>query len=164
MSKITPTVTLRTASSEDTEFLAAVYAGTRMDELSVTDWSPEQKIEFCRMQFEAQTSHYRQHYLTAEYFIIETSESPVGRLYVDRWTREIRIMDIAILPEHRGRGIGSHLLRELQQEAARCKKKLSIHVERMNPALNLYQRLGFQMVEDKGVYLLMEWEPSDDLM
>lgn len=157
---MTPPVTLRTATVEDTEFLAAVYAGTRMDELAVTDWSPEQKHQFCRMQFDAQDAHYRQHYPTAEFFIIETPESPVGRLYVDRWTREIRIMDIAILPEHRGRGIGTQLLRELQHEAALCGKSLTIHVERMNPALRLYRLLGFTMIEDKGVYLLMEWSPS----
>lgn len=157
---MTPPVTLRTATVEDTEFLASVYAGTRMDELAVTDWSPERKNQFCRMQFEAQDAHYRQHYQTAEYFIIETRESPVGRLYVDRWTREIRIMDIAILPEHRGRGIGTRLLGELQHEATSCGKSLTIHVERMNPALRLYQRLGFTMIEDKGVYLLMEWKPA----
>ncbi len=115
------------------------------------------------MQFEAQAAHYQQHYLTAEYDIIEVQESPVGRLYVDRWAREIRIMDIAILPEHRGRGIGTQLLRELQNESERCGKSLSIHVERMNPALALYQRLGFRMIEDKGVYLLMEWKPPADL-
>jgi ribosomal protein S18 acetylase RimI-like enzyme len=158
-----PTVTLRPATGEDTEFLAAVYAGTRTDELALTDWSPEQKREFCRMQFEAQAAHYRQHYLTAEYYIIEAEGSGVGRLYVDRWAREIRIMDIAILPEHRNRGIGARLLRELQDDAARCGKRLSIHVERMNPALALYQRLGFRMIEDKGVYLLMEWNPEAGL-
>ena len=160
---MTPPISLRSVTVDDTEFLAAVYADTRMDELAMTDWSPEQKDQFCRMQFEAQDSHYRQHYLTAEYFIIETTQSPVGRLYLDRWAREIRIMDIAILPEHRGTGIGTQLLRELQDDAARCGKSLSIHVERMNPALALYQRIGFQMIEDKGVYLLMEWKPASGL-
>jgi ribosomal protein S18 acetylase RimI-like enzyme len=80
-------------------------------------------------------------------------------LYVARWDREIRIMDIALLPEHRGSGIGSKLLRELQDEARAAGKTLSIHVERFNPALRLYERLGFQQVEDKGVYLLMSWGP-----
>ena len=155
-----PLVHLRAATLDDTEFLAAVYAATRMEELAVTGWSDEQKAEFCWMQFTAQDSHYRQHYPTAEYSVIEVSGIPVGRLYVDRWSREIRIMDIAILPQHRGNGIATHLLESLQNEAAGTRQSLSIHVERFNPALRFYQRLGFRLTEDKGVYLLMEWTPA----
>ena len=140
-----------------------VYASTREEELAQTNWTTEQKRVFCQMQFEAQTAHYLQHYLTAEYYVIEAGHDPVGRLYVDRWSREIRIMDIAILPEYRGKGIGTRLLVDLQKEAAGCGKILSIHVERMNPALVLYERLGFRMVEDKGVYLLLEWHAADGL-
>lgn len=151
------TIALRAATPEDTEFLAAVYAATRMEELAATDWSDGQKAEFCRMQFTAQDTHYRQHYPTAEYSVIVVSEIPVGRLYADRWNREIRIMDIAILPEHRGQGIGTRLLLDLQSEAAATGRCLTIHVERFNPAQRLYERLGFRMTEDKGVYLLLEW-------
>lgn len=158
-----PPVSLRAATAGDTEFLATVYATTRMEELAATDWSDSQKAEFCRMQFTAQDAHYRQHYPTAEFSVIEVSETSVGRLYVDRWTREIRIMDIAILPLHRGKGIGTRLLVDLQREAARTSRGLSIHVERFNPALRLYARLGFRMTEDKGVYLLLEWTPATDL-
>ena len=116
-----------------------------------------------RVQCTAQDSQYRQHYPTAVYDVIESGGKPVGRLYVDRWKREIRIMDIAILPEHRGKGIGTQLLLDLQREAAGVRKSLSIHVERFNPALRLYERLGFHVLEDKGVYFLMEWTPADDL-
>lgn len=153
-------VSLRLATPADTEFLVAVYAATRMEELAVTGWSDEQKAEFCQMQFTAQDSHYRQHYPTAEFSVIEVSGTPVGRLYVDRWKEEIRIMDIAILPEHRGHGTGTRLLAGLQREAAETGRCLSIHVESFNPALRLYERLGFQMTEDKGVYQLMVWTPG----
>lgn len=159
---MTSSATLRAVTAGDTEFLAAVYASTRMEELEATDWSDEHKASFCRMQFTAQDAHYRQHYPTAEYDVIESAEKPVGRLYVDRWKREIRIMDIAILPEYRGKGIGTQLLLDLQHEAAGVGKSLTIHVERFNPALHLYERLGFRMIEDKGVYFLMEWTPSAD--
>lgn len=150
-------VKLRPAQPSDDAFLRAVYASTRAEEMTLVPWSEEQKAAFCDMQFTAQDTHYRQHYPTAEFLIIERGERPAGRLYVERWEKEIRIMDIALLPEHRGAQIGTKLLRELQEEAGAAGKTLSIHVEKFNPALRLYQRLGFGAKEDKGVYLLMEW-------
>lgn len=149
--------TLRAAEPGDTPFLQTVYASTRAEELAATQWSAEQKAAFCQHQFAAQDAHYRQHYPTAVYSVVERQGAPVGRLYVARWEKEIRIMDVTVLPEFRGAGIGSLLIRDLQAEAQAAGKALSIHVEKFNRALNLYERLGFSMKEDKGVYLLMEW-------
>jgi GNAT superfamily N-acetyltransferase len=150
-------ISLRPITPEDDSFLAGLYASTRAEELAVTGWSDEEKALFCRKQFDAQSAHYLENYPGASLQVIERTNAPVGRLYVARWKREIRIMDIALLPEHRGAGIGTKLLRELQDEARSAGKTLTIHVERFNPALRLYERLGFEMVEDKGVYLLMSW-------
>jgi ribosomal protein S18 acetylase RimI-like enzyme len=150
-------VSLRLITPEDVPFLARVYASTRWDELVPTGWSDEEKAVFCRRQFDAQSAHYRQHYPEASFEIIERDGAPIGRLYVARWEKEIRIVDISLLPEARGAGIGTKLLRELQEEGRAAGKSLTIHVERFNRALQLYQRLGFQEVEDKGVYLLMRW-------
>lgn len=153
------TITLRPVTESDSDFLLAVYASTRLEELAATDWSDEQKAHFCAQQFHAQAEHYRLHYPTAQYYVIVAETVPIGRLYVDHWPQEIRIMDIALLTEYRGRGIGTHFLSELQKHAQEDGKVLSIHVENFNPALRLYQRLGFQIREDKGVYQLMEWTP-----
>ena len=150
-------ISLRPITPEDVSFLAALYASTRTEELAITGWSDGEKAVFCRRQFDAQSAHYQENYSGASLQVIERDGVPLGRLYVARWEREIRIMDIALLPEHRGTGIGAQLLRELQDEARSAGKTLTIHVERFNPALRLYERLGFQMVEDKGVYLLMSW-------
>lgn len=150
-------ISLRPITPEDDSFLAGLYASTRAGELAVTGWSAEDKALFCRRQFDAQTAHYRENYPGASLQVIERSGEPVGRLYVARWESEIRIMDIALLPEHRGAGIGTKLLRQLQEEARSAGKSLTIHVERFNPALRLYERLGFKQIEDKGVYLLMSW-------
>ena len=150
-------IMLRPIAPGDDSFLAGLYASTRAEELAVTGWSDEEKAVFCQKQFDAQSAHYRENYPGASLQIIERAGAPIGRLYVARWEREIRIMDIALLPEHRGAGIGAKLLAELQDEARSAGKTLSIHVERFNPALRLYERLGFKMAEDKGVYLLMEW-------
>lgn len=87
-------------------------------------------------------------------------DRPIGRLYVDRRADEIRVVDIALLPEHRRQGIGSALLENILAEAAAAHKPVRIHVEKFNPALRLYQRLGFHQVRDTGVYFLMEWLPE----
>ncbi len=90
--------------------------------------------------------------------VILLDAEAVGRLYVARWTGELRNVDIALLPEVCNGGMGTTLLRELQAEAAAAGKPLRIHVERFNPALRLYERLGFRLIEDRGVYLFLEWK------
>jgi ribosomal protein S18 acetylase RimI-like enzyme len=150
-------LTLRPITPGDDSFLAGVYASTRAEELAATGWSDEEKAVFCRRQFDAQTAHYTANYPGASFQVIERDSQRIGRLYVARWEREIRIVDITLLPEFRGSGIGTKLLGELQEEARAVGKSLTIHVERFNAALRLYERLGFQQIEDKGVYLLMEW-------
>jgi ribosomal protein S18 acetylase RimI-like enzyme len=91
--------------------------------------------------------------------VVLVDGEPAGRLYVRRGDREIRIVDIALLPERRGNGIGTSLLRDLLAEADATGKSVTIHVERFNPALRLYERLGFAVAEDKGVYLFLERLP-----
>jgi ribosomal protein S18 acetylase RimI-like enzyme len=150
-------ISLRPITPEDDSFLAQVYASSRAEELALTGWSEEQKAEFCRRQFDAQRAYYATNYPEASFQVIERDGVPVGRLYVARWEKEIRIVDITLLPEFRGAGIGTKLLRDLQEEAGATGKALTIHVERFNRALELYQRLGFREIEDKGVYLLMSW-------
>jgi len=152
---------LRPITPADESFLARVYASTRWEELAPTGWSDEEKAVFCRRQFDAQSTHYREHYPEAAFQIIERDGEPIGRLYVARWEKEIRIVDISLLPECRGTGLGTKLLRDLQKEARTSGKSLTIHVERFNRALQLYQRLGFKEIEDKGVYLLMKWESDE---
>jgi ribosomal protein S18 acetylase RimI-like enzyme len=112
------------------------------------------------MQFAAQAQYYREHYPDTSFDVILLGAEAVGRLYVARWTDEIRIVDIALLPACCNRGLGTTLVRALQAEAAASRKPLRIHVERFNPALRLYERLGFRQVEDKGVYLFLEWQPA----
>jgi ribosomal protein S18 acetylase RimI-like enzyme len=142
---------------EDEPFLQAVYAGTRELELAQVPWPVEQKAAFCRMQFHAQHTDYQRNYPHAAYDVVERAGEPIGRLYVDRRPKSVHILDIALLPAHRGAGVGTKLLHQLQEEARAASLPLRIHVEKFNPALRLYQRLGFRTLEDHGVYLLMEW-------
>lgn len=153
-------VALRPRSEADGAFLLAVYSSTRAEELARTGWDAAQKEGFLRMQFEAQRRCYDGDYPGAEFHIILMEGQSAGRLYVHRREAEIRVMDIALLPEFRGKGIGTGLLRELLDEAGRTGRRVSIHVEVFNPALRLYERLGFHRVTSDGVYFLMEWRPS----
>lgn len=150
-------VELRPARDEDRSFLRAVYGSTREEELAPTGWTREQKDWFIAQQFDAQDAYYKEHYTGATYDVVIVDGEPAGRLYVARWEDEIRVMDIALLPSFRGLGIGSRLLEPLLAEAAAAGKTVSIHVERSNPAMSLYRRLGFVEAGEHGVYLLMRW-------
>jgi GNAT superfamily N-acetyltransferase len=153
-------IELRPSTPEDEPFLCAVYGSTRADELALVDWDEGQEVAFVQMQFAAQHRYYQEHYADAAFDVILCDGVPAGRLYVARWPAEIRIVDIALLPEYRNAGIGTTLLRDLLAEGAATGKRVSIHVERFNPALRLYARLGFRLAEDEGVYLLLEWAPG----
>lgn len=155
----TQEIGFRPVEDADTELLARLYASTRWEELAAVDWTDEQKTAFLRFQFDAQADHYRKHYPNASFDLVLVDGEPAGRLYVDEWEREIRLVDVALFPEHRGRGIGTRLLGGLQERAERAGKTLSIHVEAFNPALSLYRRLGFVRVGEHGPYFLMEWRP-----
>ncbi|MBS0206161.1 MAG: GNAT family N-acetyltransferase [Planctomycetes bacterium] len=151
-----PRIRLRSIVKDDREFLYRCYASTRTEELSVVPWSDADKDQFLRMQFHAQSDHYEKHYRQAQFQVILVDEVPAGRLYVDRWPKEIRIVDITLLPAFRGHGIGSTLLQTLIEESESAGKPLSIHVEKNNPAMRLYLRLGFVPVGEVGVYDLMQ--------
>jgi ribosomal protein S18 acetylase RimI-like enzyme len=138
-----------------------VYAGTRAEELAPTGWDAAQREALLTMQFTAQHQHYQAHYTGAAFQVILVEGQPAGRLYVARWPREIRIVDIALLPAYRNAGIGTRLLRDLMAEAAQAGKSLSIHVEQFNPALRLYTRLGFAKTGEYGVYYRMDWTPGE---
>lgn len=150
-------IDLRSAQDADLDFLYRLYASTRAAEMALVDWSDEQKQQFLRMQFDAQHRFYHEHFTEAAFDIIRQKGQDIGRLYVDRRPAEIRIIDIALMPEYRGQGIGGDIMQALLDEAAADDKSVTIHVEHNNPALSLYQRLGFRHVSDEGVYYLMEW-------
>jgi ribosomal protein S18 acetylase RimI-like enzyme len=153
-------VVLRPVADADREFLVELYASVRAPELAGVPWDDATKRAFVEQQFAAQDAAYRGNYPGATLDVIEVDGSPAGRLYVHRGPTDIRIMDIALAPAFRGRGIGTSLLEGLIDEAEASGRKLSIHVESNNPARSLYERLGFAPVGENGVYLLMERPPA----
>jgi len=152
-------VTLRPATPADREFLVMLYGSTRQLELDQVVWAPGQRDAFIRMQFDAQESEYRRLNRDGSFDLVEVDGGPAGRLYVDRRPGDIRILDISLVPEVRGAGVGSRLLAGLMEEAAASSRILSIHVEIHNRAATLYDRLGFAAAAEHGVYRRMEWTP-----
>jgi ribosomal protein S18 acetylase RimI-like enzyme len=99
----------------------------------------------------------------AEYLLIRRDGDPIGRIAIYRSGNETRIVDIALVPEHRGMGIGSQLIHDLLVEAGVENIPVTLHVERHNRAAGLYRRLGFRVIEDGGVYLFLKWVPESHL-
>jgi GNAT superfamily N-acetyltransferase len=147
--------TLRPASAEDVDFLQSVYASTRADELTQLPWNEEQRSAFIRMQFTAQRQHYLKHYPNASQDLILIGDQPIGRLYVNRGN-EIHVIDIAVLPEHRGNGIGTAIMKALIEEATEARKPTTIYLETFNRSRQLFERLGFKEIEKDGFNLLLE--------
>lgn len=160
MSAPSATVVLRASTPADHELLVDLYGSTREQELAQVGWAPGERDAFVRMQFAAQDADYRMRNPHASFDVVEVAGRPAGRLYVDRREAEIRIVDIALLPQFRGLGVGSGLIGRLQSEAAECGKPLTIHVEVHNPAALLYERLGFRPVSERGLYRRMEWRTT----
>jgi GNAT superfamily N-acetyltransferase len=152
-------VTLRPYTEADDSFVFFIYASTRAQEMAQVPWTPEQKEVFVRMQYTAQKQHYAAEYPQASHDIIYIDDVPVGRLYLNRGDA-LHILDITVLPEHRGRGAGSVLLRRIMDEARQQAKPASIFVEDFNPSVSLFARLGFQVAEQSGFQLLLKWYPA----
>lgn len=157
---MTKTVVLRPIRPEDRDLLCRIYCSTRTEELAPVPWTDEQKNAFIRQQFDAQTAYWDEQYPEAERSIVEVDGAPAGRLYVQRWPKEVRLVDIALLPDFRGRGVGTELIQRLFSEASERNVPVTIHVEIFNPARALYERLGFVSKGERGLYVLMEWRPA----
>lgn len=154
-------VTLRLCTPADQEFLLAVYASTREEELSLWSWDENQKRAFLEMQFRAQSQQYGLCYPQADSHVILFADRPVGRFLVDKVGPEITLVDIALLPDHRNRGIGTFLIEALLQEAKTLGKNVALQVLRGSTAARLYERLGFTMVGGDAVYLEMKKLPAN---
>ena len=160
MTKASPmdgSISLRPECAGDASFLVELYATTRADELNQTGWDAVTKAAFVKMQFNSMRQGYAAMFPDARFDVILFQQKPAGRLVVNRTDHEIRIVDIALLPAFRSRGIGTFLLQQLFSEAGRDGKPLRLHVLKSSGAAHFYERLGFRRGVEEGPYLKMEW-------
>ena len=141
----------------DLPFVAALYASTRADEVASTGWPPEMQAAFLDQQHRAQHFHYRTAYPDGEWLLIERAGAPIGRLYLAGQDNMLLLVDISLLPAERGTGLGTAILKDL---LAGENRPVELHVERLNPARRLYERVGFEMVEEDVIYLRMVRAPA----
>jgi ribosomal protein S18 acetylase RimI-like enzyme len=155
------TVKLRPAVPDDDAFLLQVYASTRRDEMAAWGWDAAQQDGFLRMQFRAQQGSYAVQFPNMDNDIILYDEKPVGRFVLLRADDEIRLVDLALLPEVRGKGIGTLLLKQVLDESAATDRPCRLRVLQTNPgAIQLYQRLGFVNISEDPIYVEMEWRSA----
>jgi ribosomal protein S18 acetylase RimI-like enzyme len=152
-------VSLRPALAGDAQFLFALYASTREAERTLAGWDDGAWRSFLLQQLTAQREYYRAHYVGAEDFIIVVDGKDVGRFMQCRLADEMRFMDIAFLPEFRGRGFGTAVIMAMLEAAFEAGLPASFHVEKTNRAIRLYERLGFGIVADVGMHYRMERRP-----
>jgi ribosomal protein S18 acetylase RimI-like enzyme len=153
-------IELRPETGDDGEFLARLYRDARAEEMAQWGWPPEQQALFLNMQFEAQRRGFRQSFPKAAGRIVRVGDADAGRMLVAEETLEIHLVDIALLQEYRGRGVGTELLTGLQRECERRGLPLRLQVLVVNPARRLYRRMGFDEVSADSMYVRMEWRPS----
>ena len=152
-------LSLRHAGTADAALIAAIYAATRAEELRQVGWSVEQKKAFTDWQSQQQELHYATHYPECERLVVARGQ-PIGRIYVDTTRLEVRLMDVTLLPEHRNQGVGSALMAAFLGYADGLRRPSSLHVEPFNPARRMYERLGYGVVETRGLYEYMVREAS----
>jgi ribosomal protein S18 acetylase RimI-like enzyme len=150
-------ITLRPALPDDEPFLLKVYASARADEMAACGWSGAQQEAFLKMQFTTQQMAYGAQFPDADQSIILRDELMIGRMLIDRRDEEIYLVDITLLAEHRGDGIGASLIRDLQREASAAGKAVRLRVMKTNRAVSFYERLGFSKVNESSTHFQMEW-------
>ena len=127
--------------------------------MDLTGWGPEQRRSFIDSQFKAMRRGYASQFPQAEFSVILLGEERIGLMVTDRTETELRLVDIALLPEYRGRGIGSFYLNQLAAESALAQKPLRLHVFKGSRPWRLYERLGFVKIDEDGPYEHLEWHP-----
>jgi ribosomal protein S18 acetylase RimI-like enzyme len=154
-------IELRPATPDDSAFLFSVYRSSRLDDLTNLDWTGEQIEDFLAKQYEAQERFLKTDYPHAEELIVLRAGDRVGQMLIERGERELRMVDLALLPEHRNAGIGSHLIGRLLAEAEKSGSGFRVQVMRTNPAVGLFERLGLVRTGETGSHYQLEWRTNE---
>ncbi|WP_299021149.1 GNAT family N-acetyltransferase [uncultured Photobacterium sp.] len=151
---------LRRETCDDAEFLRLLYRVSRDYELSQIDAPEFLLVPFFEQQYALQQVHYEKCYPRVRKAIIEYEGTRIGKVYTDKVNENggsLRVIDITIDRPWRGKGIGKHIIKVIQEEARDAFLPLTLHVHKLNPAVELYKKLGFRVDEHREQHVLMKW-------
>ena len=150
-------IAVRSATQADQDFLKEIFFVIRAPEFQHAGLVGDQLTAILNQQHRAMRTHYDRVYPDALYVILEYRGAPIGYFAIAD-IDSLHLIDISILPEFRSQGIGTYQMKALQARAANSCKSMTLTVEIFNPAKRLYERLGFVVYDEAGIYQRMRWE------
>ncbi|OMH33803.1 GNAT family N-acetyltransferase [Motiliproteus sp. MSK22-1] len=151
---------IRPSTQADNHFIEKLYQSTRSD-LQLIDAEADFIESIIDQQLHAQSNGYGDAFPNAMYFIVEKHQQPIGRVTIDFGSNEIRVVDIAFIPQARNKGFGEGVLKTLQYAAGKNCSPLALSVHCDNwAAKKLYAKLGFQIEESAPPYERLVWYPT----
>jgi ribosomal protein S18 acetylase RimI-like enzyme len=140
-------IELRQATPDDYDFVFSVHCAAMRTSVEQTyGWDEDWQIRY-----------FREHFDPAERQIIRYCGTDVGYISIEEQKTHFFLNSIAILPAYQGRGIGTTLIRRLQQRARKEGVPVTLQVFKVNPARALYERLGFKVTGETDTHCRMKW-------
>jgi len=153
-------VTLRPESPEDEPFIRRLIYATIAGELGASQWPEPMRSHLLAVQYTARRQLHRANFPEAASYVVDAGGADAGWAVVTTMPHAVQLVEIMILPELRGRGIGTAVIRHVLATAAAAGKPVRLNVNVTNhSAVGLYQRLGFRRIEGDEVQHVMECLP-----
>ena len=150
-------IQLKKKDENDSEFLFQLFEEIKIAELNIFNWPEQMRNQFISMQYNAFEKMIKNEYPKADDFIIIYNFQNAGRLQLNKDNSGLRIINISLLPDFRNLGIGSKVIKDLLSEADSKKRPVYLEVDKVNPAFNLYSRLGFEIYHQDEIKYSMKY-------
>ncbi|WP_127534133.1 GNAT family N-acetyltransferase [Paenibacillus kobensis] len=141
-------------------FMLAVYEAVRREEMAQWGWDETAAVSFIAMQYDMQQRSYAMHYPESKLFTVLIQGATVGKLHVADDLEAVTLVDVALLPQYQGQGLGTALVRGLQRYVQEARKPLRLTANAGSRASRLYEKLGFRILEANEVVSRMEWQET----
>jgi GNAT superfamily N-acetyltransferase len=140
--------TLRQATEADYAWLRWLHHATMRESVEgIWGWDGARQDAF-----------FQEHFDPTRCQIVQVGGCDVGLIEVD-WTQaDVFLANIQVTPDRHGSGLGTRLIRDLQEQARRAGRAVALQVNRANRARSLYARLGFEVIGETDTHFRMRWQ------